>query len=73
MIRRLCSRDSDFKAAVMLLEKRCLNSGYKPTMVKEILSQAPSLERSLTYQPRNVNNEIKIIRLIILSGTVYES
>ena len=72
-IRRLCSRESDFHIAVKLLEERCLNSGYKSVMVTGILSQAIYLQRSLTCQSRQLSDETEKVRLVVLSGTTYES
>ena len=73
-LRRLCSRDIDFRNSVEDLKIRCLRSGYKKDMVQSILNQSDSLVRTLT-KPVNVNvsRDQKIdIRLVILSGTSYE-
>ena len=70
-LRKLCSRDSDFRDAVKNLELRCLNSGYQKTMVTEILNSAASLMRNLrvVYKPI-LNNKLNV-RLITLAGTSY--
>ena len=47
-IRRLCSRDADFKEAVDNLKMRCISSGYDITMINEILGQSSLLERTLS-------------------------
>lgn len=73
-LRRLCSRNTDFKNSVEDLKIRCLRSGYKKEMVESILSQSFSLERNLIktimVNP-TIDNKIKV-RLVILSGTWYE-
>ena len=74
-LRRLCSRDTDFRNSVKDLKIRCLRSGYKKDMVQSILNQSDSLAKTLT-KPVEVNvsrdHKIDIIRLVILSGTSYE-
>ena len=73
-IRRLCSRETDYNEAVLNLKNRCLNSGYKASLIESILSEANNIQRTLEYnhiQP--VQNEIETLRLIILSGTMYQS
>ena len=72
-LRRLCSRDSDFKDAISKLRERCINSGYHEELVNEILAQADTLDRVLT--PRNKNDaddKLHKIRWVILSDTSYE-
>ncbi len=69
-IRRLCSRDSDFKDAVKNLEIRCINSGYQKKMINDILSSANSLSRNLISAPTpHVHNSV--IRLVALAGSSY--
>ena len=70
-LRRLCSKQSDFEEAVNSLESRCLNSGYDPKMVTDILNQAPNLTRSLVISPSKDSDTMNI-RLIALAGTAYE-
>ena len=71
-LRRLCSRDVDFKYSVEALKVRCLKSGYKKEMVLSILGQADSLERSFSKIVMPSNNQKISIRLVVLSGTLYE-
>ena len=47
-LRKLCSRDTDFRNSVEDLKIRCLRSGYKKDMVQSILNQSDSLARTLT-------------------------
>ena len=44
-LRRLCSRDKDFKSAIEGLLSRYHNSGYDQTMVNDIIKEAASLKR----------------------------
>ena len=75
-LRRICSNDLDYLDAVKELKVRCLNSGYNHAMVDRILALAPSLERNLEYTSsnirENVSNKHLNVRLVILSGTLYE-
>ena len=71
-LRRLCSRDCDFLQAVDKLRERCINSGYCPQMVDNILLQAHTLQRNLTPLPSRSDTEINSVRWVILSGTSYE-
>ena len=70
--RRLCSRNCDFMEAVNQLRQRCINSGYCPQMVDNILQQAHNLQRNLNPVTRHTESEINSIRWVILSGTSYE-
>ena len=72
-LRRLCSRDSDFKNAVSKLRARCINSGYDEVVVDSILSQADTLERVLTpRESTEPDSDVYKVRWVILSGTSYE-
>ena len=71
-LRRLCSRDSDFMDAIGKLRQRCVNSGYDEVMVDSILSQANTLVRSLTPNPRDISTDTHLVRWVILSGSEYE-
>ena len=75
-IRRICSLDEDYNLSVKELEKRCIRSGYSQIMVKNILSLAPTLIRTLSHVINNQNCEVgnssRSIRLVILAGTTYE-
>ena len=46
-LRRLCSKDDDFRAAIENLKVRCSNAGYDKEMVDEILAEAGDLKREL--------------------------
>ena len=75
-LRRLCSRDEDFKIAVNGLRQRCLNSGYDKNMVYQILLQANGLQRRLRNTIIINNDKTKpdprTIRWVTLAGTPYE-
>ena len=73
-LRRLYSRDTEFRNSVEDLRIRCLRSGYKKDMVQSILNQSDSLAKTLTKPVEvNVSRDHKIdMRLVILSGTSYE-
>ena len=71
-LRRLCSRNSDFMEAIGKLRERCLNSGYDSVMVDGILAQANTLERALAPNVSDIAVDTKIVRWVILSGTMYE-
>ena len=71
-LRRLCSRDADFKSAIEGLRSRCHNSGYNQTMVNDIIKEATSLKRDLSYKFRPVNEEMNKIRWVTLSGSSFE-
>ena len=69
-LRRLCSRDFDFKDAISKLRERCINSGHNQGLVDEILVQADTLDRLLTPRIKdNADANLRIIRWVILSGT----
>ena len=73
-LRKLCSKDVDFKSAIKNLETRCINSRYDVEIVSSILNQAKNLTRSLVPKktsPTNAYND-KVIRWIVLSGPFYE-
>ena len=71
-IRKLCSRNSDFKESVEKLKMRCIRSGYNINMVQDILNQSDSLERTLSNMVNIPENPKIGIRLVILTGTFYE-
>ena len=71
-LRRLCSRNSDFKEAIKGLELRCINSGYQKKIVTDILSSAGSLTRDLVTTVRNPQmSNISSVRLVTLAGSPY--
>ena len=53
------------------LRERCLNSGYDPDMVQQILSTASQLKRDLRQEPRERNEEFDVVRWVVLAGTSY--
>ena len=69
-LRRLCSRDTDFKVAAKDLEVRCINSGYQSKMVNDILSSANSLSRNLAHVPSHPVKD-NVVRLVTLAGSSY--
>ena len=72
-LRKLCSRDNDFTIAIAELKKRCLNSGYDPNMIEEILRAAKDLKREIsTNQPSEPNDSHKI-RWVTLSHSCFDS
>ena len=73
-LRRICSRDNDFKSAVAQLKHRCLNSGYCPQMVSGLLNNGLQMKRVLqTIQPIVDSSQSGLhVRLVSLCGTVYE-
>ena len=73
-IHRLCSLEKDYLASVKNLRIRCMNSGYKITMIDDILSSAGSLSRTLEKPLITTNvDSVEEINLIVLAGTPYES
>ena len=72
-LRRLCSRDGDFRTAIEGLRTRCHNSGYDRNMVSDILNEAASLKRELSYKfNRPETDETNKIRWVTLSGSSFE-
>ena len=71
-LRRLCSRDEDYKEAIQNLKKRCLNSGYDEEKVDSILNEADNVQRSLTRRHRPDNQDISKIRWVTLAHSVVE-
>jgi hypothetical protein len=74
-LRRLCSRDEDFTTAIADLKIRCLNSGYDPKMVNEILISAKDLKRDIntTHSHEIQQNDNHKIRWITLSHSYFEN
>ena len=70
-LRKLCSGDMEFKDVIKNLELRCLNSGYRKTMVTEILSSSESLTRNLSVVGKPMLNNNSSVRLVTLAGTSY--
>ena len=72
-IRRLCSKDTDYIEAIELLKKRCISSGYKNADVEIVFNNYQSLSRNL-YDDRSIDtDDYHQVRLVVLSGTVYQS
>lgn len=72
-IRRLCSRDKEYKEACLSLKERCIASGYKPDVIEEIFNQSEFLPRNLDERTSVDNNDTHKIRLVTLAGTQYEN
>ena len=73
-VRKLCSRELDYEEAVTKLNDRCINSGYKASLVDSILGESKNIQRTLEYTSRESESDNKEeLRLVILSGVVYEN
>ncbi len=70
-IRRLCSRESDYKEAVELLKQRCTSSGYKHTDITDVFENYEHIPRSLEDRVKKDEEEMHKLRLITLAGTQY--
>ena len=70
-LRRLCSKDADFKASIENLKLRCHNSGYNRQMVDGVLSDANSLKREFKRKPCVIETMNKV-RWVVLSGSKFE-
>ena len=72
-LRRICSRQEDFEAALVDLKERCLRSGYDERMVQDIIDDR-RIERVLlqeNFATESVHQKEKV-KLIVLAGTHYE-
>ena len=73
-LRKLCSREVDYVSAIAELKKRCLNSGYDPTMVSDILKSATDLKREITSTTHHIEqNDNHKIRWVTLSHSCFEN
>ena len=72
-IRRLCSRDIDYIEAIELLKKRCISSGYKNEDVEIVFDNYQHLPRNLYDHRSTDTDDYHEVRLVVLSGTVYQS
>lgn len=70
-LRRLCSKDEDFKASIDQLKVRCYSSGYDKTMVDNVLEESHSLTRDFRSKPR-VEETTNMIRWVTLAGSTFE-
>lgn len=71
-LRRICSKQLDFEAALLELEKRCLRSGYDARMVQDIINDGRNCERVLVRSAEaEVPEKKEIIKLVVLAGTCY--
>ena len=70
-LRRLCSKDADFKASIENLKLRCYNSGYNRQMVDEVLSESNSLKREFKRKPCETETMNKV-SWVVLSGSKFE-
>ena len=71
-IRRLCSREEDYKEAVELLKRRCIASNYKIDVIQDVFANYEEIPRNLNDRVQNNTDDIHIVRLITLAGTPYE-
>ena len=73
-VRKLCSREIDYKEAVLNLKTRCVNSGYNVSLINSILGEAKNIQRNLEYTNiKPLLDEKENLRLVILSGTKYQN
>ena len=72
-LRKLCSRDNDFTTAIADLKMRCLNSGYDPNMIEEILRSAKDLRREISTNQRIEPSDSHKIRWVTLSHSCFDS
>ena len=71
-IRRLCSRDSDYKEAVEQLKQRCVSSGYKNDDITEVFTNYEEIPRTLEDRVKeDADDDTHKVRLITLAGTQY--
>ena len=71
-VRRLCSKEDDYKEAVNLLKLRCTASSYKADVIQEVFQNYEEIPRSLQERERDDDDDTHKVRLITLSGTPYE-
>ena len=72
-IRRLCSREEDYKEAALLLKQRCIASDYKLDVINEVFTNYDEIPRNLFDRVQHIDdNNTHIVRLITLAGTPYE-
>ena len=72
-LRKLCSRDIDYKEGVVNLKERCKNSGYNINLIDSILDHSNQLHRNLnSNNVKTPSNQQDIVRLITLTGTTYQ-
>ena len=71
-LRRLCSRNEDYKTAIDGLRKRCINSGYDKKMVEETLRPAGNLKRELHSKIHTKVEANCKIRWVTLSNSIFE-
>ena len=71
-IRRLCSREDDYKEAAKDLKERCIASGYKIDVVDAVFANFEEIPRTLEDRLAADADDTHKVRLITLSGTSYE-
>ena len=72
-IRRLCSRDADYKDAVQLLKVRCETSGYRRDDIVKVFANHEVLSRNLYHRVVVDDDDYHEVRLVTLSGTSYQT
>ena len=71
-LRRICSLQEDFEAALDGLKERCLRSGYDEEMVSDILVNGRSLARILVPVDKSLDiDNRESVKLVVLAGTEY--
>ena len=70
-IRRLCSKEEDYKEAAELLKQRCVASGYKIDTIQDVFRNYEEIPRDLTDRFPNSDDDVHKVRLITLAGTPY--
>ena len=71
-LRRLCSRQEDYEAAIKDLHERCINSGYDEEMVNDVLSEAVALQRTLGRKRVTPTEETYRIRWVMMAHSKSE-
>lgn len=71
-IRRLCSREDDYKEAAKDLKERCIASGYKIDVIDAVFTNFETIPRTLEDRKTDEVDDTHKVRLIALSGTSYE-
>ena len=71
-IRRLCSREEDYKEAAELLKQRCVASDYKLDVICKVFTNYEDIQRNLNDRVQDDVDDTHKVRLITLAGTPYE-
>ena len=72
-LRRLCSRDEDYVAAIDGLRERCKNSSYDMEVVENILKDAPDIVRNINQKKKpKESDDVYKIRWVTMSHSAAE-